>query len=110
MGSCMRSTPGTTSVTSVDAGSCSCRGLRARGWVSVTLARVHGAVSEAQRSELAGAASDREAGIPPRSERDLGICHGGELRPGAVLLGHCATPEDELLVVTACHGLEAPRP
>jgi len=31
-----------------------------------------GAASEAPeaRSELAGAASDREAGIPPRSERD----------------------------------------
>jgi hypothetical protein len=27
-------------------------------------------VSEAERSELAGAVSDREAGIPPSSERD----------------------------------------
>ena len=31
----MRNTPGTTSVTSSDAGSCSCLGGRARGWVSV---------------------------------------------------------------------------
>jgi len=30
----------------------------------------NGAVSAAQRSELAGAASARGAGIPPRSERD----------------------------------------
>ena len=38
IGSCMRSTPGATSVTSSDAGSCSCRGGRARGWVSVMAA------------------------------------------------------------------------
>jgi hypothetical protein len=35
------------------------------------------AASEAQRSELAGAASGREAGIPPRSERDPEAGSGG---------------------------------
>ena len=35
------------------------------------------AASEAQRSELAGAASGREAGVPPRSERDAEAGSGG---------------------------------
>jgi len=35
------------------------------------------AANEAERSELAGAASDREAGTPPSSERDQGARGGG---------------------------------
>src|SRR5262249_19204030 len=35
------------------------------------------AANEAERSELAGAASDREAGTPPSSERDQGTRGGG---------------------------------
>src|SRR4029078_3344411 len=80
IGNCMRSTPGATSVTSSDAGSCSCFGglcpacPACEGW-SVT------------RSTLL-------------------VRHGGELGPGAVGLRDKPARERQLVLVTTGHHLQ----
>src|SRR5471032_2572334 len=91
IGSCMRKTPGATSVTSSDAGSCSCLGGRARGWISV----MPGRVSCARVDRIA------------RRITQSGVGERRELRPRPVGFGDCTAREDDLLVVAAPDRLQA---
>src|SRR5690242_15529937 len=98
----MRSTPGATSVTSGDAGSCSCLGGRvARGCVSVT--------SGAYRTPFRTCVAAPDVVWSGDASLPLGVRHGGELRPRAVLLRERAAPEHELFLAATRDDLEADR-
>src|SRR4051794_33701303 len=100
----MRSTPGKTSVTSSDAGSCSWRGGRfsARGSVSVTNRRVSeprfrtGVTTHPYRSRTHACSG-------------LGARHRGELCPGAVLFRQQTAGEDKLFFMATGDDLQADR-
>src|SRR5262249_25476247 len=95
IGSCMRRMLGATSVTSGDAGSCSCLGGRvARGCVSVT----NGGYRTRSRTCVATPDVVRS---DDASSLGLAVRHGGELAPRPVLLRERAAREHELFFVAA---------
>ena len=89
----MRSTPGATSVTSSDAGSCSCRGGRVALRLRVGHAR-QGIQPPEHRRDRTGVSCEPLPTAQPRARRSVrrfgasstGVRHGGELGPGAVRL------------------------